>query len=75
MWTMEQDRPELRCFVAFPIAGDVFSDPALVSLETAADLRAKGYLVVGPDPQDEIDLATWERAQRVKHGAKWFERG
>lgn len=68
---METDRPALHCFVAYPITSELFTEPALVSLDVAYEMREKGYVVVGPDPQDEIDLASFERSQRVTK--KWFE--
>lgn len=60
---MGRDRPTLRCFAAPQLAdGRVRGTPLLVSLETAEWLfREQQYAVVGPDPHDEIDLATWER--------------
>lgn len=67
------ERPVLYCFVAFPIAADIFSDPAVVSLELAAELKTRGYLVVGPDPADEIELALWLRTQQHTPKRKWFE--
>jgi hypothetical protein len=67
------DRPAIRCFVAYPLGGDVFTDPAVVSLELALELREKGYAVLGPDPDDEIDLATYERLMRHPTKRRWFE--
>ena len=66
------DKPTLYCLVAYPLTADVFSDPALVSLELAAELKTRGYLVVGPDPANEIELALWERTQHQPR-KKWFE--
>ena len=62
------DRPVLRCFVSFPITDELFSATALVSLDTAVLLKEAGYMVVGPDPQDEQELASWDRAH------PWFLR-
>ena len=59
--TME--KPVLRMLVSYALIADVFTAPALVSLELAAQFQAEGWMVVGPDPQDEIDLAAWERAR------------
>ena len=35
-------RMEVRCFVSYPVR-DSWTEPALVSLETAAYLRARGW--------------------------------
>jgi hypothetical protein len=61
----DEARPIVRCFVSFPLDADglTFTAPALVSLSIAAEMKAKGYLVVGADPHDLIDLATWEKQQ------------
>ncbi len=68
------DKPTLRCLVAFPLTADVFSSPAVVSVETSLELHPKGYMVVGPDPEDEEAYATWQRAQRwLSVKKKWFD--
>lgn len=72
------ERPVLRCFVSFPIQPDPdwWTDPALVSLELALELKRRGYLVIGPDPEDEQMLAAYERIQRAverQRKKKWFE--
>jgi hypothetical protein len=56
-------RPVIQCFVAYPLGDFEFTEPALVSLEVAEELFTRGYTVL-TDPQDEIDLATWERMHR-----------
>lgn len=56
------EKPVLHCLVALELREGVFTDPARVSLELALEFKRKGYMVVGPDPDDEQDLATWERA-------------
>ena len=55
---------------------DWWTEPALVTLDVAEELRQKGYHVVGPDPQGEQDLATWEREVRAveqQRKRRWFE--
>lgn len=65
------DRPILHCLVAPPLSdGRVKGNPMLVSLVTAEWLVNEfGWAMIGPDPVDEIDLATWEREQVAVH--KW----
>lgn len=70
---MDTGRPTLHVFVAFPLCNDVFSEPALVSLELALELKQRGYQVVGPDPADEEELAAYERLMRAPNKRKWFE--
>ena len=73
---MDYERPVVRCVVSYPILGaepDPWSEPAIVSLETAAELSARGYVVI-VDYQDQRDLAMWERLQNAsKPRKKWFE--
>lgn len=57
-------RPVVRCLVGLPADAGYVQRIVLVSLEAAAVLRDSGWYVVGPDPQDMIDLAQWEKAQR-----------
>lgn len=69
------DRPTLRALVAIEVRPDVFTEPAFVSLELAAELAAKGYQVL-VDPADERDLAYWEMIQRSVRSPKrrsWFD--
>lgn len=59
-------RPLVKCFAALCYGqGHVWGDIHYVSLEVAALMKEDGYAIVGPDPHDEIDLATWEREQRT----------
>ena len=67
------DKPILHCLVSLPITDTLFTAPALVSLELALEFKEKGYMVVGPDPQDEQDLANWERHHPWLLRAKSFE--
>ena len=62
---MGRDRPVLYMFAAPPLSdGRVRGHPLRVSLDTAEQLvRERAWAVVGPDPQDEIDLAAWLREQ------------
>ena len=81
------DRPPIRCLVCWfsPVFGviggrdvsDAIPDasvwPKVVSLEEAADLARAGFSVL-VDPQDERDLAMYERFMRSCVSPKWFER-
>lgn len=59
-YTMDLDeRPDVHCFVALPLADGEFTAPALVSLGLAAELKEKGYSIVGPDPHDMAVLEEW----------------
>lgn len=60
------EKPLVRCFVSFPLDEEIFTEPACVSLETAAYLKTRGWLVVGPDPSDVAALQEFERARRWK---------
>lgn len=61
-------RPTVYCFAAFQHEdGRVWGTIHRVSLETADWMRQIGYAIVGPDPGDLIDLATWEREHRTGH--------
>ena len=56
---MNNTRPVVYCFAAFQQAdGRVWGTVHRVSLETADWMRHSGYVIVGPDPHDLIDLAT-----------------
>ncbi len=60
---MDRGRPTLHCLVC-PILPDgrVRGTPLVVTLADAEWLwRERAWAVVGPDPADEIDLATWDR--------------
>ena len=57
-------RPPIWCFVSRQIAESKWTGLALVTLETAAELKEKGWIVIGPDPVSEIAFAKWEREQR-----------
>ena len=58
------EKPIVRCFVSYPVTETLFTAPACVSLETAAYLRERGWLVVGPDPADMQALQEFERTKR-----------
>ena len=71
------ERPILRCLVAFAVEPnpDWYTDAAVVSLELAAELKERGWMVL-LDPQDERDLAMYERFERATKTTpkkKWFE--
>jgi hypothetical protein len=57
-------RPPIWCFVSRQIAESKWTGLALVTLETAAELKEKGWIVIGPDPGSEIALAKWDREHR-----------
>jgi hypothetical protein len=59
------DRPTIHCFVALPLRPGAFTSPARVSLELAAEMKTKGYMVVGPDP---FDVAYWTNGSRRNSG-------
>ena len=73
------ERPAIRALVSYPIQPwepERWTDAAVVSLEIAAELQTKGYMVL-VDPQDERDLAMYERLIRSverQRNKKWFER-
>lgn len=63
---MARPKPILHCFVAIvDLRGNVWGKVEVRRLETVAYMKERGmaYAVVGPDPDDEIELATWEREQ------------
>lgn len=72
------ERPVLRALVSYPInplEPERWTDAAFVSLELAVELQTKGYIVL-VDPQDERDLAMYERLVRAveqQRKRKWFE--
>lgn len=71
---MHDDRPTVYAFVAYEVRPGVFTDPALVSLELAAELHEKGYSVVGPDPADLEAVEEYDRARRyIAIKRKWFD--
>lgn len=76
---MADERPRLHALVSLPLRQEPewWTAPALVSLELALELKeVGGYMIVGPDPQDERDLAMYERLVRAveKHRhKKWYE--
>ena len=72
-----QGRPVLHALISFPIRPEpeTWTAGAVVSLEVAAEMKGKGYIVL-VDPQDERDLAMYERLLRAveQHGKKkWYE--
>lgn len=70
-------RPQLHALVAYfcPPFG-VMTEPKVMRLEDAAEFAQFGFTVL-VDPEDERDLATWERLQRVaiQPKRKWFDAG
>lgn len=59
------ERPSIRALVCYPVGAEpeCWTDAAFVSLELAADLHTKGYLVL-VDPQDERDVVMYDRLLR-----------
>lgn len=71
-----EERPKLRALVAYFCAPfGLLTVPKLMPLEDAVD-HAKYGAVVLVDPQDERDLAMWERLQRSLQPKRkpWFAR-
>lgn len=61
---MTRDKPKLHCLIATVYGqGHVWGEIRRVRLETVAYIKEEKlpYAVIGPDPDDEIQLATWER--------------
>jgi hypothetical protein len=56
-------RPVVRCFAARSLTPTRWTKPRIVSLKRALVLKEGGWIIVGPDPNDLIDLATWEKQQ------------
>lgn len=70
-------RPTIHALICYPVGTEPerWTDSFVVSLELAAELQAKGYVVL-VDPQDERDLVMWERLVRSveqQRKKKWFE--
>lgn len=57
------DRPAIRCLIARPLKHGGIGRSRLVRLSTALLAVKAGYHVVGPDPDDVLALAQWEREQ------------
>lgn len=55
------ERPVVKCLIARPLKNGGIGKSRLVSLSTAYLALRAGFHVVGPDPQDVEDLATWDR--------------
>lgn len=66
------ERPVLRCLVAKLLPNGRMGKTRIVSLGAAfLAMRAGGFAVVGPDPQDEAALAKWEREQEGINRPRW----
>jgi hypothetical protein len=63
---VDLDRPVLHCLAGLPRVGcpGIVKRLKLVTLEEAAALKAEGWWIVGPDPDDAHALAMWERLHR-----------
>lgn len=59
-----EDRPIVLMFVSFPVAEDMWTEPALVDLETAYELRQRGWICIGPDPHSVAALEEWLTARQ-----------
>lgn len=69
-------RPQLHALVGYfcPVFG-LLTEPKILPLEDAVDYARFGFCVL-VDPQDERDLAMYERLQRacnVRPAKKWYE--
>jgi hypothetical protein len=68
---MTTDKPVLRCFMVMPLGVDPFdgrlrhTDIVIISLEAAEYFKDLGWWILGPDPNDCIDLAAWEREHHL----------
>lgn len=63
----DRERPVVRCLVALTFgSGHVFRRTFHVRLENVPKYLSWGLSVVGPDPEDMIALATWEREQELR---------
>jgi hypothetical protein len=56
-----EPRPVVRCIIARPLSNGGIGKSRIVRLSTALLAMKAGFHVVGPDPEDVADLATWER--------------
>jgi hypothetical protein len=56
-------RPYPIYLVSFPLHEDVFTSPAIVGLEVAEELHAKGYVVMR-DPWTHEAAAEWDSRQQ-----------
>lgn len=66
----DRDRPVVRCLVALTFgSGHVFGRVYHVRLENVPKYVSWGLSVVGPDPDDMIELAKWEREQALRRTA------
>lgn len=67
-------KPVLYCFVAKPYDGAGRVDGiVIVPLVDVPEKIAAGWLMVGPDPHDEAELATWERLQLPINRPRWWQ--
>ena len=57
-------KPDLHCIIARPLKGGGIGRSRRVKLSTAYLAMKAGWHVIGPDPDDEAALATWEREQQ-----------
>ena len=69
-----ESKPHLHALVAFWCAPfGLMDDPRVMPLEDAADYARFGWAVL-VDPQDERDLAMWERLERASAPKRrWFD--
>lgn len=65
-------RPVLWCFIAKPVYGGcgAVERSRMVPLSTAFLAKKAGWAVIGPDPDDEVALAAWERAHAPFNGIR-----
>lgn len=60
----EEDRPVVQCFVSKEVTEGVWTEPALVDLDTAYDLKQSGWICIGPDPDSVAALDEWLAARQ-----------
>jgi hypothetical protein len=63
------ERPIVKCLVARPLSNGHIGRSRLVSLSTALLALRAGWHVVGPDPDDLVRLAEWERENQPPFNA------
>lgn len=56
-------KPIVHCLVARPVSDLIWGVPQRTSLARAAKLKLRGWIIVGPDPEDMWALTAWEKRQ------------
>lgn len=64
------DKPVLRCLIARILGDGLYGRSQFVDIGTAyLAVKSKQWVCVGPDPEDQLALAAWEREQTPR--PKW----